>query len=225
MSIVKKLGKDIPWHLRKLLVGHSSPWNQTFLLLLQEWLHLQSHILYISISSWIVRHQPVLDSSRIKIIMNMWIDLAVKQRKLDTELAVFCSSSCSLTWGPCSIPPKKGSPTTRFAARFLAFSRNSSYTFSWTKVREPAQQHCPCKRTILLVEDQNDYMILASYPFFFFEVPGWRREQSVPFPQPCLHQHPHIQWKGIFRQAPMLLASDCFLRLIQVQPSLFRLIQ
>lgn len=81
MSIVKKLGKDIPWHLRKLLVGHSNPWNQTFLLLLQEWLHLQSHILYISISSWIVRHQPVLDSSRIKIIMNMWIDLAVKNKE------------------------------------------------------------------------------------------------------------------------------------------------
>lgn len=41
------------------------------------------------------------------------------------------------------MPPLNGSPTRRFAARAFAFSTNSSYTRSCTKVREPAQQHCP----------------------------------------------------------------------------------
>lgn len=49
-----------------------------------------------------------------------------------------------VTWGPCSTPFLKGSPTTRFKARAFAFSRNSSYMLSCTNVRDPAQQHCPC---------------------------------------------------------------------------------
>lgn len=49
------------------------------------------------------------------------------------------------TWGPCSTPSLKGSPTTRLRARAFDFSINSSYTHSWTNVRDPAQQHCPCR--------------------------------------------------------------------------------
>lgn len=49
------------------------------------------------------------------------------------------------TCGPCSTPFLKGSPTMRFKARALAFSTNSSYTLSCTNVRDPAQQHCPCR--------------------------------------------------------------------------------
>lgn len=49
----------------------------------------------------------------------------------------------SITCGPCSTSDLKGSPTTRFSARFLAFSTNSSNILSCTKVRDPAAQHCP----------------------------------------------------------------------------------
>lgn len=58
----------------------------------------------------------------------------------------------------------KGSPTTRCMARAFAFATNSSYTLSCTYVREPAQQHCPCKlnNIDLIIHSAGNVYVLAS---------------------------------------------------------------
>lgn len=77
----------------------------------------------------------------------IWLQL-VQEWGLD-ELSLEGRVSGKLvTWGPCSTPFLKGSPTTRFKARALAFSANSSYMRSCANVGDPAAQHWPCKRRL-----------------------------------------------------------------------------
>ena len=89
-------------------------------------------------------------------------------------------TSCndSSTWGPCSMPDLKGSPTARLIARALAFSTNSSYTRSCTNVREPAQQHCPCELAKRVYQEGIDSKKKKTSTDVFLREVAWLKNKA-----------------------------------------------